>query len=337
MSDFAQKRDLADDRTVRDFGRMVRTPNRLKLLCVLTVCDIRGVGPGIWNNWKAMLLRTLYARTLEVLTGEADPQSLTERVDEAKAAFRDQLPDWSAADLDTECDRHYSAYWLGLRPDTQAVFARLVQQVKPDKPAIDIAHDTDRDATQVAFAMQDHPGLFSRLAGALALVGANILDARTYTTSDGIATPVFWIQDRDAQPFEASRLTRLRRTIQKTLAGDIVAKEAFRDKDRLKKREAEFIVPTQIRFDNDGSEIFTMIEVDTRDRPGLLYDLTRTLAASNISISSAIIATYGEQAVDTFYVKDLFGLKIHAASKQEAIEKRLRAAIQAGAERAMAP
>ena len=89
-----------------------------------------------------------------------------------------------------------------------------------------------------------------------------------------------------------------------------------------------------MHFDNDGSEIYTLIEVDTRDRPGLLYDLTRTLAAAHIYIASAQIATYGAQVVDTFYVKDMFGLKIFSEAKQRALEKKLIKAIERGAERA---
>ena len=122
--------------------------------------------------------------------------------------------------------------------------------------------------------------------------------------------------------------------IERTFAGEVVATQALKDKDKVKKRERQFRVPTKIVFDNEGSDIYTIIEVDTRDRPGLLYDLTRTLAANNIYIASAVIATYGVQVVDSFYVKDMFGLKLHAKPRQEALEKKLQAAIEAGAQRA---
>ena len=193
-----------------------------------------------------------------------------------------------------------------------------------------------RDATRAAFALADHPGIFSRLAGALALVGANVVDAKTYTSKDGYATPVFWIQDAEGKPYDVERLPRLTQMIDKTLKGEVVAREALAGRDKVKKREREFRFPTHITFDNEGSEIYTIIEVDTRDRPGLLYDLTRTLAASNIYIASAVIATYGAQVVDTFYVKDMFGLKLHQKHRQEALEKKLRQAIVEGAERAIA-
>ncbi|MBE2212329.1 MAG: polysaccharide pyruvyl transferase family protein, partial [Opitutaceae bacterium] len=127
---------------------------------------------------------------------------------------------------------------------------------------------------------------------------------------DGYATAVFWVQDAEGAPYEEGRLPRLKQMIGRTFRGEVVAREALKDRDRLKKREREFRFPTAVTFDNEGSDIYTIIEVDTRDRPGLLYDLTRTLAANNIYIASAMIATYGVQVVDSFYVKDMFGLKL---------------------------
>ena len=147
-------------------------------------------------------------------------------------------------------------------------------------------------------------------------------------------TDAFWIQDAEGNPYDVSRLPRLRQMISKTLKGEILARDALKSRDKGKKREKVFKVPTHITFDNDGSEIYTIIEVDTRDRPGLLYDLTRSLAESNVYIANAVIATYGEQVVDTFYVKDMFGLKYYTESKQKTLEKRLRTAIIDGVARA---
>jgi [protein-PII] uridylyltransferase len=334
MSDIAQKRDLSDPRTVRDFAKAVKTKERLDLLTVLTVCDIRGVGPGTWNNWKAMLLRQLYGDTASALQGGLESLNRDQREDEAKRALREALSDWEARDLRAETARHYPPYWQGLTTETQAVFARLLLGLRDDEIRIDLHPEVARDATRACFALADHPGIFSRLAGALALVGANVVDARTYTSKDGYATAVFWIQDAEGKPYEAGKLPRLRAMIEKTLKGEVVAREALKDRDKVRKRESQFRFPTHIVFDNEGSEIYTIIEVDTRDRPGLLYDLTRTLAANNIYIASAVIATYGAQVVDTFYVKDMFGLKIHPKTRQDVLERKLRQAIAEGAERA---
>ena len=334
MSDMAQKRDIADPRTVRDFAKAVQTRERLDLLTVLTVCDIRGVGPGTWNNWKATLLRALYRQTRRALEGGMEALNRENRGAEAKKALREALSDWETKDLRIETGRHYDPYWQGMHVTAHKVFAELLRGIKADEIKLDIHPDDDRDATRVCFALDDHPGIFSRLAGALALVGANVVDARTFTSKDGYATAAFWIQDADGSPYEDVRIPRLREMIRKTLMGEVKPREMIRTRDKLKKRERAFNVPTSITFDNEGSEIYTIIEVDTRDRPGLLYDLTRTLSESNVYIASAVIATYGEQVVDTFYVKDMFGLKFFTPSKQRTLERRLRDAIAAGKERA---
>lgn len=334
MSDMAQKRDVGDPRTVRDFAKAVETRKRLDLLTVLTVCDIRGVGPGTWNNWKAMLLRQLYNLTADALEGGLETFNRERAVEESRAALRARLADWAPEDLDRETSRHYDPYWQGLTTDTQEAFARLLLGLKDDEIRIDLHPEPQRDATRACFALADHPGIFSRLAGALALVGANVVDAKTYTSKDGYATAVFWMQDAEGHPYEVSRLPRLRGMIDKTLKGEVRPRTALADRDKMKKREREFRFPTHVTFDNEGSEIYTIIEVDTRDRPGLLYDLTRTLAANNIYIASAVIATFGAQVVDAFYVKDMFGLKLHAKHRQENLEKKLRQAIAEGAERA---
>ncbi len=334
MSDVAQKRDLSDPRTVNAFAKVVGTKKRLDLLLVLTVCDIRGVGPNTWNNWKATLLRDLYRHTRLALEEGIEALSTGARADEAKKALRAALSDWDKKDLRTETARHYDPYWQGLWTSDHVIFAELLNGISEDEIRIKLTADTDRDATRASFALADHPGIFSRLAGALALVGANVVDARTYTTKDGWATPVFWVQDREGKPYDEAKLERLKRMIDKTLKGEVVARDAMRDRDKLKKRERAFKVPTNIIFDNEGSEIYTIIEVDTRDRPGLLYDLTRCLAANNVQIASAVIATYGEQVVDTFYVKDMFGLKFYSAARLRTLEKKLAEAILRGAERA---
>jgi len=334
MSDMAQKRDIADPRTVRDFAKAVQTVKRLDLLCVLTVCDIRGVGPNVWNNWKAVLIRALYRQTRRALEDGMEALTREGRGTEAKKALREALSDWPRKDLQTETARHYEPYWQGLHVTAHVAFANLLRSAVDTDIAIDLHPDEDRDATRICFVMPDHPGIFARLTGALALVGANVVDARSYTTKDGFVTDAFWVQDADGNPYDPARLPRLRKMIERTLAGEVVTRDAIRDRDKIKKREKAFRVPTHITFDNDGSDIYTIIEVDTRDRPGLLHDLTRTLAASNVYIANAVIATYGEQVVDTFYVKDMFGLKYFSESKQASLEKKLRAAITEGTQRA---
>ncbi|MEO9780786.1 MAG: [protein-PII] uridylyltransferase [Sedimentitalea sp.] len=338
MSDMAQKRDIADPRTVRDFAKAVQTVKRLDLLTVLTVCDIRGVGPDVWNNWKAALIRALYRQTRRALETGMEDLNRENRGASAKKALREALPEWTKSALAAETKRHYPPYWQGLHVTAHVDFARMLRALEesgdPSEIMIHVYPDPDRDATRACFVMADHPGIFARLAGALALVGANVVDARSYTTKDGYVTDAFWIQDSDGHPYETARLPRLTKMIHRTLRGEFVTSEAFKSRDKIKKRLKAFNVPTHISFDNEGSEIYTIIEVDTRDRPGLLYDLTRTLANANIYIANAVIATYGEQAVDSFYIKDMFGLKYYSESKQRSLEAKLRKAITDGSDRA---
>lgn len=334
MSDMAQKRDLSDPRTIRDFARAVQTKRRLDLLLILTCCDIMGVGPNVWNNWKATLLRRLFYQTEEALATGLEHLNRDGLASEAKDRLTEVMSNWPAEKLEIELDRHYPPYWQGLQTATQAIFARLLDGLADDEVQLELAQDINRDATQVCFAMVDHPGIFARLTGALALVGASIVDARSFTTKDGYATAAFWIQDADGHPYDPDRMERLRDMIHKTLRGEVLTRDAMKTRDKIKKRERKFEVPTTITFDNEGSEIYSIIEVDTRDRPGLLFDLTRSMSAANIYIASAQIATYGAQAVDTFYVKDMFGLKILSSSKQESLQRRLSAAIRKGAMRA---
>ena len=334
MSDMAQKRDISDPRTVRDFAKAVQSVKRLDLLTVLTVCDVRSVGPDTWNNWKATLIRQLYSETRLTLEKGGEALNRENRMAEAKKLLREKLSDWDPKDIKLETGRHYPPYWQGFQIDAQFTFAKLLKNLGPNEIKIDLTPDTDRDATKICFALSDHPGIFSRLSGALALVGANVVDARSYTSKDGFATAAFWVQDSDGAPFDRPRFSRLRAMIEKTLSGEIITRDAIKERDKFKKRERAFKVPTSISFNNEGSEIYTIIEVDTRDRPGLLFDLTRTLANMNVYIASAIIATYGEQVVDNFYVKDMFGLKFYSESKQKKLEQNLRQAITLGVERA---
>ena len=324
MSDVAQKRDISDPTTVREFARDVQIPERLRLLLVLTVCDIRGVGPGVWNNWKAQLLRNLYWDTRDMLTGGAE-QSRTHRIDRARGDLSEALAKWPEEDRAQELTRHYPHYWLGLETDSHVKFAEMARR-PAEGVTIRFLDDPDRDATVALLYLQDHPGIFSRMAGAFALAGASVVDARTYTTADGMACSSFSIQDAEGSPFDETRLPRLKRTISRALKGEVILRDSLREKASRRARKP-FTVPTRIKFDNEVSDLYTVIEVDARDRLGLLHDLTRTLSAMNINIFCAIIATYGEQAVDVFYVRDLFGLKITSGSKQAQIEKRLVAAI----------
>ena len=323
MSDFAQKRDLSDQKTIIDFQEYVQDRETLDLLFILTVCDIKGVSSDAWNNWKSSLLESLYFQTLQLVSTDIKVETRLERIDTAKKKLKGYLQWFKDDAVKRETSRHFDAYWLVLDTPTQKLIAEMISRLGQDPLQVELSYDNERDITKIIFVMEDHPGIFSRLAGALAIASANVIDAKTFTTKDGIANFIFWIQDNIGKTYDARKTEKLLDTVKKSLSGKIITKSILEKQDKIKDREKYFEVPTKISFDNKGSHKQTIIEVDTRDRLGLLYDITNTLFRNQITIRSAVIATYGEQAVDTFYVNDLFSQKIMSSQKLEKLNKEL--------------
>ena len=326
MSDTAQRRDITDPQTVRDFVDVVQSPEILRLLLVLTVADIRAVGPGVWNGWKGQLLRDLYFEADKLLGGST--LARPSRVVNAKAALAGRLPDFSPNERQVALSRHTDAYWTRFDPDAHERHARLLQRGRCEGSwlAVDAQSNDFRAVTEIVVATPDHPGLFAQLAGAITASGGSIVDAKIYTTTDGLALDSFSVQDAEGGPFgDASRIGRLRRNIERMLHGEFDPR-AILAKSRGKV-VPRFDVRPRVQFDNDASAHATVIEVQARDRPGLLYDITRALFEAHVSISSAMVATYGERAIDVFYVRDAFGHKITHPQRLAAVEARLLRAL----------
>lgn len=332
MSDTAQRRDISDPKTVRDFVVVVQSPEMLRLLLVLTVADIRAVGPGVWNGWKGQLLRELYFEAETVMSGGDTTRARSARVEEAKATLAQRIADLSDDARERALSRHYDAYWLALDPETHEHHARLLTEADARGELLTVAAVSNdfRAVSEVTLYTPDHPGLFAQIAGAIAVSGGSIVDAKAFTTSDGFALDVFSVQDADGGPFgDAARVARLRQTIEKTLAGEIVPRVLIA-KRPPKSRASAFKVSARVNFDNDASTTATVIEVRGPDRVGFLYDVTTALFESGLSISSAMIATYGERVVDVFYVRDGFGHKITHPNRLKAVEARLLKALEGG-------
>ena len=330
MSATAFRRDIDDPRTVADFVEIVQSPERLRLLLCLTVADIRAVGPSVWNGWKAALLRELYFAAEDVMSGQQSSRGRADRAAAARDALREALPDWSDEAFERHAPRGYAPYWLALNTDTHLRHARLVRAAaEAGAPlSIDLVVDAFRCVTEVTVYAVDDAGLFSRIAGAMALAGANIVDAKIFTMSDGMALDSFWVQDIDGNAVtEPAAQKRLRETLERVISKQRRLGRKLRIKATLPARTRVFRDLPRVLIDNTASNTHTVIEVNGRDRPGFLYDVTTALTELNLQISSAKISTYGTRAVDVFYVKDLFGLKVTHESRLEAIRERLLAAI----------
>ena len=330
MSATAFKRDLSDFKTILDFAEAVQSPERLRLLLVLTVVDIRAVGPGVWNSWKRQLLSDLFEAAEEVLRLGHKQTGRKERVIAKQDDLRERLG-WEARAFDKVVRRLPESYWIAEPLDILERNLRHIAEAG-DKP-LSIAAEVypDRGATMVTVYAADHPGLFYRIAGAIHLAGASIIDARIHTTRDGMALDNFLVQDPFGRPFdEADRLVRLRDGIEDALANRNKLADRLAAKPPVRTRAEAFRIEPNVLIDNKASNRYTVIEVNARDRPALLNGLAQALFQSKVTIHSAHVATYGERAVDTFYVTDLIGDKLVAATRLKALEKRLLEAAEGG-------
>ena len=342
MSMIAQSRDLADRRTIMDFAKIAQSLDRLRLLIILTVCDIRAVGPGVWNGWKGQLLRTLYYACEPILTGGFSKVTRDQQVNAAQAELSERLGGWKKSERKRLIDLHYPAYWLRVSLDDQVRHAELIAKVgKADKSGRGFTYDIRpmafEGATEIAILTPDHPRLLSIMAGACSAVGANIVDAQIYTTTDGRALDAIIISrafDTDAD--EMRRGERIATLIEQALIGKVRLPEAMARRRKATPRRDAFSVEPQVNIENELSDRFSVIEVICRDRVGLLYGLSHALSDLNLNIASAHIATFGERVVDTFYVADLVGHKITDKGRQTRIRKSLLEAIAPPAKAAKA-
>jgi [protein-PII] uridylyltransferase len=334
MSNTAFKRDLDDPQTIARFCDLVQSPERLKLLLVLTCADIRAVGPAVWNNWKATLLRELFHRALARMTGEqvGGREARTEaRVAAAKDAFEAALADWPAAAREAALALGSQAYWLSYDTAAHVRHAHVIRETEAAgrKIAIDFVADPGRAVTEMLIYAPDHPGLFARIAGALALTGASVVDAKILTLANGMALDTFAIQDFDGRPIvDGEKQARIRGRIVGVLEGRIrLNQELAQTSPRLPARVKALEVPPRVIIDNAASKVCSVIEINGHDRPGFLFDVTKAITDLGLQIASAHISTYGERVVDVFYVKDVFGMKVEHETKIRQIREALGKAI----------
>ena len=327
MSDYAQKRDITDPATVASFARLVETPERLRLLLVLTVADIRSVGPGVWNGWKGQLIRELYGATDAIFRGGrgGDAAGIVRRRHEAVAydartALVTANPGARAWAISME-----DAYFTAFGPNDHATHARLAARAAGDGgAAAEALLYPERNAAEIAVAAPDRKGLFADLAQAISAMGGNVVGARIFTSRQGQALDVFNVQDFSGQAFGIDNprtLTKLTLALEAAAKGQPLTLESRRALDSG--RTAAFSINPNLVINNDASQDATVIEASGRDRPGLLASLAQTISNSGLSILSAHIDGYGERAVDAFYVLNQDGEKLIDAKKAAALRLEL--------------
>ena len=325
MSDYAQKRDVTDPGTVAAFARVVENPERLRLLLVLTVSDIRAVGPDVWNGWKGQLLRELFGATEAIFRGGrgADPAaSFARHLEGAAAGARAALVD-ADPQAASWAETMENAYFTGFGPTEHLHHANLARRAASQGGAAAEARImADRNAVEITLTAPDRQGLFANLSLVIAGFGANVVGARAFTSKTGQALDVFFVQDASGGAYghdNPRALERLVAALEAAARGEQPVIEARRPPDAS--RTAAFAITPTVAVDNDASGEASVVEVSGRDRPGLLGAVAQVLAEAGLSIQSAHIDGYGERAVDAFYVCDAKGGKLTDPRKTAALKQ----------------
>ncbi|GBD41237.1 Bifunctional uridylyltransferase/uridylyl-removing enzyme [bacterium HR39] len=341
MTRFAFSRDIDDPKTAEDFVAAVQSPERLRLLVLLTVADIRAVAPNAWNAWRGQLLRELYYEAIGAMTAGDVAGRRRARLVARRNELADRLRALGRGEAEVEAwlARHEDAYFLAFEVEELVEHARAIAaaEERGEPLVLQFRPEAFPARTRLFVFAPDHPGLFMRIAGALAASGTSILDARIFTTRDGMALDVLDFQDPETRTAvdDPGRLSRIRANLEGAIRGGLDVESRLRGR-RIPRHVALFRVEPRVRIDNAGSRTSTVVEVQARDRPGLLYDLARAFLEQKVSIKSAHITTYGERAVDVFYVRDLYGMKLTRRPRIESLERALLEAIRRGEEEAQA-
>ncbi len=338
MSMTAQMRDLNDRKTIQDFADVVQSVERLKLLLVITVCDIRGVGPGVWNGWKGQLLRTLYYETELLLTGGFSEGSRAKRAEAAREELGEALlaGGWEKAEARRYIDLQYKNYLLAVDRDDQVRHANFIRAADRQGKALStmIEPHAFEAVTEITVLAPDHPRLLSVIAGACAAAGANIVDAQIFTTTDGRALDTILIsREFDFDADERRRATRVGRLIEDVLSGKSYLPDVIEKRTKPRRGAKTFRIEPRAEVRNTLSNRFSVIEVECLDRPGLLSEVTGAISDLSLDIASAHITTFGEKVIDTFYVTDLTGSKIDNSDRLEAIRRELLEVLEEGSSR----
>ena len=328
MSHIAQRRDIDDPKTIEALVDVCLTPERLRMLYVLTAADMRAVGPGVMTGWQAQMLGEVYSRALARLTGGQVELPSRELV--VARVWEAMQHEGSRRAVTAHLAMLSDRYLVTTSPQRIACHLRLVERLEEDTAATELFHHPDLDSSELVIATRDVPGLFSLIAGTLAAHGINVLSAQIHTRADGIAIDTFQVNDPLGEPVtEEARWRRTVEALRKVIAGEETV-EALLAKRRTGRPPGEPVAgPPKISVDNRLSDSHTVVEVKCPDRVGLLYAITRTLSALGLDIGSARIATEIDHAYDTFYVTDREGRRVEdpaAMSRfREALEEALLA------------
>ena len=312
MSKTAFRYELGDARVIKSFVDKVKSVERLKLLLVLTVADIKGVGPEIWNDWKGSLITELYSKSFDMLQKD----NVNELIKTPKKSFENFLVENGLTNSDAKqyCSYYYDNYWeifnLSRIINHYEIFRNMYKDSKKFK--VHLFDESKLKATELLVIAPDHHGLFSLISGLVSASGYDVVNAKIITRSDGYALDTFFIQNKNRQPIiEEHSKKKLLKVISQGLEGNFNVEKALNKRwEEIPARFRAIKAPTRVIIDNNMSDEYSILEIKCKNAPGVLYRITKVITSLGLQINTANVSTYGDRVVDIFYIKDAFGLKI---------------------------
>ena len=316
MSKTAFRYELGDPKVIKNFAKQVRSIDKLKSLLALTVADIRGVGPDVWNDWKGALIKELYIKTYDLLKPPQEISKITEPLKSSKELLIRYLNNKGVNDLDikTYCSKFYNNYWgtfnLSSVINHYEIFTSMKNYSK--KLEVYLSNDSKLKATELLVITPDHHGLFSQISGLVASSGYDIVSAKIITRSDGYALDTFFLQNKERKPISDINLRKkLIETITKGLEGNFNIEKALNIKwKEIPARFRAVKAPIRVIIDNKTSDQYTILDIKCKNAPGVLYKITKIITSLGLQINTANVSTYGDRVVDIFYLKNAFGSKV---------------------------
>ena len=343
MSSVSQRRDLDDPTVIRQFAKQIQSPETLSLLTLHTFADTLATSDKLWNGFKDSLLWLLYHKAIQVMSGgtefvraeEKQRELLMEEV--RRLMSRGFSEDELEAHFAMLPNRYFQIHGAKEILDDLLMVHRFMRLLISDEqdplaPVVNWHNEPDRACNAVKICTWDRAGLFSKIAGSLSAAGLNILTAQIFTRTDDIVLDTFYINDaRTGGLAGPEQRDKFESVLNKALTGEEVDFHALIAKQKMTRPiyqgYAGERMSTRIHFDNDASDLRTLLEIETEDRIGLLYAISQTLSEVELDISAAKINTEKGAAIDSFYVREMDGGKVTALERQRAIERKLRHAI----------
>jgi [protein-PII] uridylyltransferase len=332
MAHISQRRDLHDDTLILQFARQMGMSENLKMLYLLTFADIKAVGPDVWTAWKGMLLRELYETTYEILErGDFLQEKRSEKVRNRKRRVVELLEEeFGERAVKERLKMMSTRYLFAHRSDVIAEHLRMIFRMHGETLGFKVENAVEEKFAELTVVTLDMPGLFSMITGVLTAFGVNILGARIYTQSDGLALDILQVCGPPGQPLVSEEKWQ---TVEEHMKAVFEGRMLVDDLVRKRHRPAYLPtlerprVPSEVEIDNEVSDRYTVVDIFTHDKVGLLYAISRTLSEMGLYIGVSRISTKVDQVADTFYIHDIFGYKVTAEEKIRELRENLLRAI----------